>query len=482
MNVRKCVIFLNKKTSIILMKDPLFVFIILLLLTILTRFAITYIKSVPDTVIAPETQFKLLFGNDFNLSVFVPAFRMLHENDRGELAYIASGHAFSLFTVPFVYLFEVKNYLSIYHWFVLLTILGYIMLIYLISKSLKNRKDKVIPIIFFLIFILGVPGSLGLMMGNVDILLSLLVGFILFFFINNNFNRRSSGKAVFYYLLLGFILAVLANEKIFLLPFSVIFILFSKRIFITLFSFIMSFYALIYAPNLFSYSSDFSSFVKAIVEWNNVTLNINTAGNHSFAATATIFSNCLSHQNCESTLGYGFISILVFVTFIGPFISQGYIFKLIKESMIKIKKSVKKKISVKKLSSDFKKSFLKRLCYLLNCIKIQRYNKGIFILLLVLCDAVINLLPKVIFNYRLYYSLPILLVFYLGAIKDEKTKTYLIFSAIFLSLKGLWVVKFNLEDSGLLDPRILNLFVILHFYFLIRAGLENLINNKMKTI
>ena len=113
-----------------------------------------------------------------------------------------------------------------------------------------------------------------------------------------------------------------------------------------------------------------------------------------------------------------------------------------------------------------------------------RLNKYFVILLFILAVAAMNLLPEFSFTYRLWYSLPLLLLLWKETENHKKARLYCLLSIICLSVKGLWIYT-NVDPNGfnIFESRGLSLFVVLHFYFMIKAGIELFLKNvKLKRL
>ena len=194
--------------------------------------------------------------------------------------------------------------------------------------------------------------------------------------------------------------------------------------------------------------------------------------NHSFYAISSLFTNCFRKLTCVPSpqkdlyLDVIIISIiskiLFIITFVFPFITT-----------INIRKSNFNKI----WCLSFRKKLLLLIDFIL-AIYSSRKNRRFILLLFILADGFINLIPQTAFVYRLYYSLPILLILVIETQKNSKARFYCYLSMIFLIIKGFWVLtEINPKAFSLIDPRTMSLFVIFHFYFLIKAGVINFVSN-----
>ena len=171
--------------------------------------------------------------------------------------------------------------------------------------------------------------------------------------------------------------------------------------------------------------------------------------NHSFEATASLFADCADAGTCTDA------PVSRFTTLLTSRIPLVFTFGL---PMIPL---FIKFIRVLQVHSY--KTFRLLVQF--------RNDRRVILLLFIIADAGINLIPQVSFVYRLYYSLPILLVAYREVQKNSKAQLFCVLSMICLIIKGFWInYTIQPQQTIFFDPRVMNFFVILHFYFLIKAG------------
>ncbi|MBI3985225.1 MAG: hypothetical protein HY344_04825 [Candidatus Levybacteria bacterium] len=358
----------------------------------------------------------------------------------------ACGHLFPLIISPFL-LLKLGNNITIYSILLLPLFLSYLFFFKILFKK-QSSEIKKIALLFILTFFFSIPGILGFYMGNVDIFLSLALGFIILLKFNEKKLLDKYGKL--YSIFMGILLGAITNAKIFLFPFSVVFILFSKNIIFKFFSFLGSFIIITYLPNIFGSPTGILTFLNRVYLWNErVTVNFSPAYNHSPAALASYFTDCLKTQNCEAYPNNLLTLIIVLLTFVIAFFSRNF-FK---------KKNLVKLISLLKSPILYKRYLLK-----------LKTNKYSLIFLLTFITAFINLVPEIAFNYRLYYSLPIVLILLTETQNQTKAKFYCYLSMIFLVLGGLWIVNLSPSIKGIIDARLMNIFIIFHFIFLIKSS------------
>ena len=247
----KKLFFLRKKLAVFIIRDPVFVLIILLLLTILTRFSISYTNPKGKLVI-PEKVFHVRVGQDFNVGVVVPAKRMLNGQNIYQGFITNSGQAIILPFALLLLLFPRLNLCSISEKagaiscqqqfaqiIITLVLIGYLIFLGIISRKKSGRTISIL-FLFFITFLLSVPGSFGLERVNIDIIFSLIIGFLLLMLTSfSNFLQASFLKKIFFSILLGVIAGLSFNSKMFLLPFSLIVIVSSPNIFVAAMFFVL---------------------------------------------------------------------------------------------------------------------------------------------------------------------------------------------------------------------------------------------------
>jgi len=459
---KKFLLFSVKK---ILIQDQILLFIVILLLIIFSRFSISY-SDAGLVLVPPEKHFMLTpIGVDFYLATIKPAINII----RGENFYYYTanyGPSFSLFAIPFIFTAKHFNYCSLtdylscshilYKWFIAITIIGYSLFILFFFKKLRN-----LFLLFLISFLFGVPGSLGLERGNIDIFFSLLLGFLILL-ISKSWSRSKTYllSPVVSSFIIGIISGFISSSKIFFIPFALIGVIAAKNVKIAFFSLIFTFVGFSYLPNFFGSKSDiYDPFKVAMVFDKYIRFGIGGSINinHSFSSFLSIISDCVYNQTCDRGLSnsyinlfsFGFLFISVFVLPFLPLIKITY--KFIKT-----------------------KSFLPVLKIILLNLYDERKNIKLILILFVLADAAINLLPTIAYDYRLFYSLFIIFFLFNNTRKNSKANFYCILSMIFFLLKGLWIfTNLNAKGMSVFEARGMNIFVILHFYFLIKSALEN---------
>ncbi|MCL4417623.1 MAG: hypothetical protein M1365_13175 [Actinobacteria bacterium] len=470
-----------------LLSNYILVVVILLLITLFSRFFISYTDKgnmiiSPDSVLAQPT-----IGADFLVGVIFPADSMF----RGKNMYAGNqnyGSAFTLLTVPFIYIASSNKicatdnltpcHFVFYHWLIFITIAGYLLFILLVSIKMKHLLSFLL--LFFTIFILSLFGSFGLERGNIDIILSLILG-CLILLITYKPNKEKKKFDIFKSIIVGFVSAFFVNSKFFLLPIGLSAVYSSKRIPLSLLSFIAAFIIFGYLPNfLYNSPSDpLSSINTALVVGHVDTFHhsYRLQYNYSFSAIASLATNCVQKKNCrgsQDSLVISTISLLLFLfTFIYPFVGNRIIRKKLLNWSIHVKKRMENGINLMQALVIIKLG-IKRILK-------ERMNKYFTILLFILSNAALILVPEQTYPYRLYYSLPLLVILWRETEKNMKARLYCLLSIIFLSIKGFWILNdINPAGFNIFEARGMVIFVILSFYFMIKASLELMVTEKVK--
>lgn len=443
---------MNKRifSKFTLFKDKaLLVFFVLFLSTLVFNPFINSLVSFKDA--SPAEKIGLLFANDFNTCVYVRSYHMLNGNLMNQLGWVnsACGHIFPLIVSPLVFFLQSKQFVAVYLSFLIPLILLYGVFFKIILEKISSSTRK-ITVLFIFSFFLSIPGTLGYYMGNVDIFLSLIIGFILLFQFNNEKLVKRHGKK--FSVFLGILLGAIANAKVFLFPFTIVTILLSRNKLITFFSSLLTFLIITYIPRLFGSPTGIFTFLERIILWNErVTVNFSPSYNHSPVALASYFTNCLSTQNCEKFPNSFVAQIIIAIVLLGAFFSIN-LFK--KKNLIELKRMLTRpRPVILKLFGT-------------------KADKYVLIFLFTLFTALINLVPRIAFNYRLYYSFPLILILLTETNELPKVRFYCYLSMTFLIIGGLWIVNLSPLMQGAIDARLMNIFVYLHFIFLIKSSYQ----------
>jgi len=463
-----------KTTSSLFRQNITLLFGLLLLTMVISRFGVAF-SDKSSIIVAPEKMFQVVpIGIDFFTGVLKPALRIMD----GTLFYddiAVYGPALAVSIIPAIRIltnYKLCNLVDIYscsyilyHWLLAITLSGYVLLIWLVNREAKKETVN-IAFVYFTTFLLSFPGSFGLERGNIDIILSLLIGFLLY--LSLHVNNVSQGKLFFKWLLIiiiGLIAGFTSNVKIFLLLFASIAIFVSPVRLVSAFVFLVTFLGLTYLPRVFGTQAGLPELLrwsmlyiqKAPVTPFHTTIQYN----HSLAATASLFTSCIWKQTCSNAADIIIIStvskFLFVVTFVFP--------------VFTLSKARRKIVYVSMLTFKKMRNGIPIVDRILKQIDSGFHNRSWIVFLFIIGDALINLVPTYSFTFRLYYSLPILLILFKETEDNSQARKYCVFSMVFLAIKGLWIfLVVNPYGADLFEPRGMNFFVILHFYYAIKAG------------
>ncbi|OGG11991.1 hypothetical protein A2Z00_02075 [Candidatus Gottesmanbacteria bacterium RBG_13_45_10] len=436
--------------------NVLLVLILLLGSVILSRLAPTLVNYT-NTVAAPEEFVSQAnVAGDFWNGVIKPAILMKH----GENFYLSTGiygPSLSVITIPLLEFaqnrglcFEATCTSIFYQWLLLAAICGYAFFIFWITHT--HPEARPVFLLFLFAFLLGIPGSMGLVRGNVDILYSLLFGIVLVLAQSKTDHKTKTN--LFVPIIVGILLGFLTNSKLFFLPFSILIILTTPGAPAIAAVSILTFFAFLYLPHVYGAPSTLTQLLDATKNFEqSVTFttydSINF--NHSFTAFTSLATDAVSRQSWHPNREYKIIGILSGILFLFTFVLP--------------------------IVMDVPMRLLKKIPRYVRHLLAHRCDNRLQILAIVYVIAFINLVPEISFNYRLYYSLPLLFILYLDTKHRSTARWYLILSLCFLGIKGLWVLMTQ-EPKGMtiFDIRATNVFVVLHFFFLIKAAIAHVLD------
>jgi hypothetical protein len=446
------------------LKNSVLIFILLLATVLFTRAFIPYLRLDTIQIISNDRRMKLVPANDLNTCVYQRAKRMTFGkpmNDPNLYLNSACGQFFSIIISPFI-ISDYLNIIILYRYYIAFVAINYLIFLAFLLKGSPERY-KNIALLFILGFLFSVPGILGIYMGNVDVLLSSIFALILYFLVKE---KKRYQLKLFKGVILGLVLGSIVNAKIFLLPFALIAVFFSGSILISFAAFLISFTFFTYFPNFFGSQSGFAIYLNSVFDWSNkATLAIGPFFNHSIAATLTIFNSCPFDYSCSDDNFLILAKILTTLFFIILLVPFRLIYK---------KRRELKQIDIQVKSLVRSSRVFYRLCrrvmldYSNNAFALRA---ALVIFLFSLIHVYINIAPRIAFDYRLYFSVPILLVIMVKTIKLEKALIYCLVSMMSLILGGLWVVSFTGSDIKIVDSRIMNIFIYIHFFFLVKSSM-----------
>lgn len=439
------------------MKEQLYSFIIfraetilLIIVLLIIGTGIFYNDFFPSIYKLPLTWYSYYPSDDFNTSIYLRTSQML----KGEEMRVpgwdsASGQLMPLLFAPFLFFLKLKLESS-YFYYLGMTIIIYIAFFLFLNRAISPRLQN-INLLFLIGFILSEPGYLGLRQGNIDIVLAPVVGIIIILLIDTVDKRKMSLLGT---LSMGIISGAIVNAKIYLLFVPILIASFiQKRIIFTTVS-VLTFIILIYLPNLFNSESSLLLFLYKITEWNSIVpLTHSLWANHSAHAIASYFSNCFEFGSCNKDLYNNFIAYTITsATVFLPFLFSKKLITLIQNREV------------------------------INGIKVFQ-NKELMLIIIALFVALINVAITIAYDYRLYYSFIFLLIVLKYVINDKQSLVYAYLSVFFLLSGGLWLINFEPDDLKIVDPRIMKIFFLFHFFFLLRSVIvhwENIHNKSLE--
>lgn len=439
-----------KRVCSYLSKNPVPVFIILLIIAVFSRFSVTFFTDYRALTIPEAKRAYHQIGWDWYMGVIRPAYRFLDKKSF-EIQEENYGPAFAVIIAPFVSLAEGNglcdrnNRYSCSHIFytglVASIFVGYVWFIWRILK--KQKEDACASLLFLLIFILGPPGSKGIEGGNVDILYSLMFGVIMALLLQKK-------RSLFISVIIGIALGFLSNSKFFLIPLSLGLMYISGSMGITFLSFLVSYVGLTLCVGFYGVSYTLKNTVEASFAFYE-----SVAGDpngmcfpctHSFSMIATHVADCLRTERCKTPQALRMIWVTSTVFFIGVFIAP---------CVASIKRTWKRYGSLW--------SYV---------VFLWRGRERMMFLMYAFFNAGMNLIPEFSHDYRLYYSLPLCFVL-LAATGDQTIRMLTYGAMVMLSIKSLWIAT-DIIPTGLfpLDVRVMNIVLLIHYYMLIRAGIR----------
>ncbi len=303
-----------------------------------------------------------------------------------------------------------------YQSMVAVSILGLLVLLFLF---IQQKDTRILALLFFGIFLLGVPMNKAIEAGNPDMFLSVLFGIILLLL-----QKRTLIRSLALGILLGFFL----NVKGFLLLFTLAALALSGPDIPLIVSFLISFAGFALWPSLYGIKTGvFDVFFFALrgSQWESQT--IFTQIHYGNNALVSYVSNILQAVAAPQILIYAGSAVLAAFIFIKPFFDEK-----IFPSIALIRQS--------------------------------------YLLVFSFCYVAMLTLTAWSYDYRILYAVPLLFCF-LGKTRDRHTTRLLYLSILFLLTKSLFIPK----------DRIMTLFLYLHFYFLLRAAISLLYNEIHET-
>ena len=434
--------------------------LVLLIVIWLSRLSISYF-SAPTVVVAPEQGITVEHkARDFLTGVYRPTIGLL----LGKFSYRADTAAYGpvnalLFGFllskvgPIFGTCSIDNancFQWLYKGLIMLSLVGYFLFIILISGAHRQLRNALF--ITYLAFLFGVTGTFGMERGNPDILWSSVVGIMCFAVLRSK-RATSNAKGGMWSIFVGILAGTGANAKIFLLPVAAVAISMVPHRRLAVIIGVLTFIVFAYLPRTYGAKVAVVDIFRVSQAWiidaaKDFDRPEQIGSNHSALALATWSTSCVSTRTCltdpTNKLSISIVAaILLLFVFVLPFLANEG-----RAWIVRMRRSLR--LSIWEILHT-------------------RY----FFLYLALAVAVINLIPQSTFEYRLYYSLPVLLLLWVETEKNHRrSRMFLTLSVAALLMKGFWTgLTIVPEGKTLLDVRVWNSLVLLHFYFLIKAGI-----------
>lgn len=426
-----------------LIKEPTLTLVVVLFLMIFSRISITYLNETQHLRL-PEWYFAWeRTGHDWYYGTMNQAYRLIHQQPLDPK--IGYGPSLAVVMVPIIKLAEafrlcVPNQQlacsnSMYRSMIIISIIGYFILIFTI---VRDNKKRTIAMILLVTFLLGIPGSRGLETGNVDILFSLISGIILLLLINQ---VHSYYRSVITSCIIGFLCGFLINTKAFLMLYALPVLISMPIPLVGTVMVVLSFLLFSIIPSWMGSTSSILFTFNSALAVINFPPN-STVGNVSIPSFITILTDSF-FSSVETNSR--FVIILLLSLLVSYFVLVFPIIRFIKYNR-----------------RD------KNIQYYLLRMRYHRRNPTLILLLFIICNTIMILLSPITYEYRLYYLLP--LIFFLLRYTQKDNSLYLTMTAIILLLvRSLWIGHF----------RTMNLFLYIHYYFLISAVISVQTRNKI---
>lgn len=412
-------------------ENPLLI-VSFLIIIVFSRFSITYFND-GHRVMAPDINYFAgeFVGHDLIFATTDQAYRLL----KGLPMQLEVGYGYT-FTILTAWIIELFNKFGIcnqtnhifcqflfYKLVVIISLVGILSLSFLL---IKNRKMLATGILFLVAFLLGVPGAMGIESGNLDILLTVLYGLMLFL---QKVSLKNKSRYI-YPILLGVIAGSLLQTKIFFLPIAIIFLICSTKPFTFILSLLFMVSLITIIPGFYNVPINPLYTIQAAQTLRNAT-GLSSAivyGNNDTRAMVggVVFAIPALHrdqfmQNVLINLGGALLFLLILVLPLFSFIPK-----------------LTRRIKLISLQDRLQYSFF----IVLNCYTIT---------------AVI-LWPEISLGYRFFYLIPLIYIF-LNTAQNVFAK-----QSIGIALSALLI-----RSTFIWHTRILHLFLLAFFYFFILA-------------
>lgn len=413
-------------------ENPLLL-ISLLIMVLFSRFSVSYFNDTHRAV-SPDINFYAgeFVGHDLTFATIDQVERLVQglPMDLG----VGYGYTFTIISAWALELFAWFNLCTgpqdcqfvLYKWVVTISLIGMLSLAFLL---IKNKRMHLSALVFLTAFLLGVPGSMGIESGNLDILLSVMFGCMLYIHRRALKEKNRSLHTV----ILGVFAGLMIQTKLFVLPLVLVFLICSTRPKVFFLAFLTTVIMISIIPGYYNapinifftlqaamYLGDSVNFTSGVVYGNNSTKAM--AGGLIYA-----FQPLHTNPIIRDVL----LSFLRTITFL---------ITLLLPIVILFSK-IRRRLSHISLNVRLEYSFF----IVLNCYAV----------------AAMILWPEVSLSYRFYYLIPLLFILF-DTSKNSYSK----------QLLGIAVSALLIRSLFLWHARILNVFLLIFFIFFLMISIS----------
>lgn len=414
------------------------VLVCLIIFTIGTKLSVGYLDR-SQLLISPERQFASpKLGRDISAYTVQPVYDIRN----GKVPFIFGYGSVTVADIAmrpleFLHVCSINTPVTCdYVLFVGLVIAGILGFLLLIFSMANDEKSRVFMLLIFCIMLLGVPYAKAIEAGNLDMILAVIYGWILFVVITVCGQSSQKSQSI----LIGMLLGLLLSTKAFFILFVGFALLMRYKDLYVYGAFIVSFAFTSLWPRIYGVPAGlFDVFRFAMRGSDAFGPQLYTQINYGNNAIVSYVSNML--QMIDT--GYVSLPLHVALTHIGSMLIGCFIF----------------------IQPFFAEGGIRIICKLLpkkNAVtNLGLRTAGFAILICTYATVFMVLLPAWSYDYRLLYLLPVIFIILQKATK-ERTKELLYWSIIMLTLKSMWIPK----------DRLLNIFLYAHLYLLLRTSIS----------
>lgn len=411
-----------------------------LFLIIFNRFTLTFFNA-SHHVATPDNYYYAgqTVGTDWIAATVTQAYRLKKGLPLPPQLTIGYGYTFTILTAWSISFLEAVRICSpadhlscqfiLYNVAVTIAIAGLLALAFMLVKSQTRRATA---LLFLIAFLLGVPGGRGIETANLDILLSVLYGLILYL---QRISLQDTKRKHIYPILIGAIAGAMLQTKLFILPIALVFLFCSTEPITFLFSFLATMGIITIIPAFYGLTPNPFQVVQAAqLILGPITSDLYkryTYGNNNTRAMvgSVIFSiNSIRSNPLLQTAFVGLGGVVLFVTILAlPMLS-----------------------------------FLQDIYNQITHISLRdRLQYPFFIALNCYAVAAIILWPGMSYDYRFFYLIPLIYIL-LDTVKTAQAQQFLGVALGSLLIRSLFV----------LHTKVWHVFLLTFFYFFLLVCLS----------